>query len=82
MAGDWKQAASNLKAILGMSIPVSNFRALVLFRLGFCEQQMERWDDARLHLEEANEIVRDRGMRAEIQRLLDLQPVEGVGTKP
>lgn len=82
MAGDWKQAASNLKAILGMSIPVSNFRALVLFRLGFCEQQMERWDDARLHLEEADEIVRDRGMRAEIQRLLDLQPVEEVGTKP
>ncbi len=82
LAGDWKQAASNLKAILGMSIPVSNFRALVLFRLGFCEQQMELWDDARVHLEEAGEIARDRGMQAEIRRLLELQPVEDVSTKP
>ena len=43
---------------------------------------MELWDDARLHLEEANKIARDRGMRVEIQRLLDLQPVEDVSTKP
>jgi tetratricopeptide (TPR) repeat protein len=82
LAGDWKRAASNLKAILGMSIPVSNFRALVLFRLGFCEQQMELWDDARSHLEEANEIVRNRGMQTEIQRLLELQAGKKARTGP
>lgn len=82
LAGDWKRAASNLKAILAMGIPVSNFRALVLFRLGFCEQQMERWDDAGLHLVEANRIVRDRGMKAEILRVLQRQPAKKAATEP
>jgi tetratricopeptide (TPR) repeat protein len=82
LAGDWKRTVSNLDALLQLGIPVSNFRALVLLRLGFCEQELGRWEDARAHLEEARDMVRsDRGMRAEIERLLERQPGADAGKR-
>jgi hypothetical protein len=42
----------------------------VLYLLGFCEQRMERWDEATEHLVEARRITRDKNLREEIDRAL------------
>ncbi len=73
LARDWKRAASNLTAILEIGIPVSNFRALVLYRLALCEFELDQPDEARKHLEEAASTTRDRAHRNEMLQLLKIQ---------
>lgn len=67
LAGDYRQAASHLRAALQLVIPVSDARAWALYLLAQAEIELGEIDAARAHLEEARRIVRVRSLRADIE---------------
>ncbi|MGD8377691.1 MAG: tetratricopeptide repeat protein [Acidobacteriota bacterium] len=71
LAGDYRQAASHLRAALQLVIPVSDARAWALYLLAQAEIELGEIDAARAHLDEARRIVRVRSLKADIEGELE-----------